>query len=561
MDVNPRLDVDISTVAALFSQSNLPPNDQAKANEILQHIRAGSYGPAKSLMDDWARPEFGSAHAYFQRKQFTAFLSKVPFTGDNSSRKRRAIADFLAAERRCGRTNKRLRFYSANRDRIPQLVRVALSRAREEISRILGPLNESVCQEIGSRCRPGSGVAIGTRDRELVSLPFKLGETELFVTPSAFPYARWMVEKSPGWIDAMRQPDTGVPKPLHYHAAHGNRITFVPKDARTLRTIAIEPALNICLQLGIHSYWAQRLKRTGNPIDDQTRNQNLAKVGSQLDFGASFCTIDLSQASDSVSYEIVRWLLPSDWFHLLCDLRCESGVMEGETILFNKFSSMGNGYTFALETILFLGLGRAVSSLCGGDVVSVYGDDIIIHDNASLLLTEVLNWAGFRVNLDKSFYHGNFRESCGTDWYRGVSTTPQYIRKASLRCSDVYHLLNRLDPVFRAERVRDYLLSKHREKCKVLYGLSNDDTSSCLFSSFDYLKGAGFLKWHVAWQTWTYKRVVFIPSVEKASVLSSYAAALRGATESRYTRRGRGKFRLISVSIGGVPPKLNRFTA
>jgi hypothetical protein len=347
---------------------------------------------------------------------------------------------------------------------------------------------------------------------------------------------------------------------LPFVRANGNRITFVPKDARTLRTIAIEPALNVCLQLGVHSFIADRLHTLGNSIIDQERNQEWARLGSMRGLGSSYATIDLSQASDSVSTELVRWLLPSDWFGFLDDIRCKSGVVEGAPMLYEKFSSMGNGFTFALETLIFWALGRAVASTVhGAEVVSVYGDDIVVDDRAALLMVEVLQFAGLVVNTTKSFVLGPFRESCGADWHSGLRVTPQYIRRAVLRCTDVYNLLNRADPLFNWGPVRDFLLDIHRQKEPVLYGLENEDTSSCLFAPLAYVRGSGLVRWMPEWQTWTFKAWVFTPETENIPVLSAYAASLKG--ESRFAGassqlRGRGVYRLRCRTPGvtrGLP--------
>jgi hypothetical protein len=556
-DVNPKLDADLTMVGELYATNNLTGTELDDAFEILRLIRAGSFGPAKKLCDTFVRPEFGTSHSYFVKKQFVSLLSKVPFRGSNQQRKDQAKADFFEAERRCKRVNRKLAWYSRHRARVPDNIRVVLERARNEIRRVLGPLNETVLDRLIKESRPGSGVAIGTWNKFRVSLPFKLGATDLSHTPGCKPYVPMLVEGSPVWFRLHAEIDWGK---LEYHVPYveaiSNRITFVPKDARTLRTIAIEPALNVCLQLGVHSHLSRRLSKAGNSILYQSRNQNLAREASVLEFGRSYATIDLSQASDSVSFELVRWLLPSDWFTLLCDFRCETGVIDGETICYEKFSSMGNGYTFALETLLFRALGVASNSLSGGDVLSVYGDDIIISDRSALLLLEVLKWTGFVVNASKTFITGPFRESCGADWHSGDRVTPQYIRKAVLRSSDVYQLLNRLDPVLKVHPVRSYLLGCIRKVGKVLYGLENEDTSSCLFAPFDYVKGGGHLSWDFDIQNWKYKVIRFIPESPNTPSEWAYAAALRGGLGSNYSLRGRGEFRYRSVTAGckiGVP--------
>jgi hypothetical protein len=562
---NSRLDVQPLLVARLFAASNLHDAELDQAQAIIDDLTSSRYGPAKAKCDAFVRPEFGTALDYYRRKQFTALVSKVPFTGDSASRKRVALRDFHHAELLCKLTNKRLRYYHLHSDRMPELVRVALTRAREWVRRVLGQLTEERLSLILDSSRPGSGVSIGTRNRFRVSLPFKLGDTDLSTTSKALPYSKLLVEGSLPWLQLHVEVDwKELTYDVPYVITNSNRIAFVPKDARTLRTIAIEPSLNVCLQLGVHSYMSDRLKKFGNAIDDQSRNQDLACRGSVLTFGHSFATLDLSQASDSVSTELVRWLLPSDWFSLLDDIRCDSGIVEGSPILYEKFSSMGNGFTFALETLIFWALSKAVSSLVADsyDSPSCYGDDIIVGDREAALLLETLRFCGFRVNPEKSFVVGPFRESCGADWHSGIRVTPHYVRKCTFRCTDVYSLLNRSDPVLNWTGVRSYLLTEHCKKEPILFGLECEDTSSCLFTTPSYMKGGGGLRWSVDWQNWTFKAWAFVPELEKVPILSAYAAALKGAlaSDARYQLRGRGVFRLRFVTPG-ITRGLARFTA
>ena len=559
---NPKLKVDLVEVARLFATSNLSsPSELHQSRLICSAISAGEFGVAKKMMDDFARPEYGTSEMYFRRKQFVSLLSKVPFAGSNKQRKDAALSSFFENERRCKRTNKRLaHFLGSYPNRMPDDVRVALSRAKEYVRQVLGRFDESRLEELIFLSRPGSGVAIGTQNRYRTSLPFKLSDTTLCTTVRALPYAQMLVEGSPSWFRLHAEIDWGK---LEYHvpydAVHGNRFTFVPKDARTLRTIAIEPALNVCLQLGVHSYIARRLKSFGNSIDTQERNQNLAAIASVRTLGESYSTLDLANASDTVSTELIRYLLPSSWFEYLDDIRSHAGIIEGTPIVGEKFSSMGNGFTFALETLVFLAVCKACQSMCNSTVpISCFGDDIIIPDRCALLTTEVLKFCGFVINHNKSFYFGNFRESCGADWHSGDRVTPQYIKKAVLRPTDVYLLLNRADPVLNWGPVREYLFRCHKAEEPILFGLENEDPSSCMFAPFDYVKGANLLRWSPHIQNWTFKGWAFKAESEKVSPVVGLAAALFGAklTDSRYSLRGRGSFRLISMTPGitrGLP--------
>jgi hypothetical protein len=140
-------------------------------------------------------------------------------------------------------------------------------------------------------------------------------------------------------------------------------------------------------------------------------------------------------ASDTVSYRLVEYLIRPDWFEALQQCRSPVGFYEHEgvenAVVFEKFSSMGNGYTFELETLIFWGILRAVSELCGESDhrLYVYGDDIVIPSRMADVAMTYIAKAGFLVNADKSFVRGPFRESCGGHYYEGDDVTPFYVRE------------------------------------------------------------------------------------------------------------------------------------
>jgi hypothetical protein len=127
---------------------------------------------------------------------------------------------------------------------------------------------------------------------------------------------------------------------------------------------------------------------------------------------------------------LVFQALPVLWFSYLDDLRCHSTIIDGEVHKNEMFSSMGNGFTFELESLLFYAIARAVCWTEGlSGTVSVYGDDIIVPTAAYQDLVYVLGVLGFSVNTEKSFHEGGFRESCGGHYLFGRCVTPFYIRK------------------------------------------------------------------------------------------------------------------------------------
>jgi len=108
--------------------------------------------------------------------------------------------------------------------------------------------------------------------------------------------------------------------------------------------------------------------------------------------------------------------------------------VDGKWRRLEKFSSMGNGYTFELETLIFAGLMSVLLRELGrsgrlGEDVFVFGDDIIIPDDCYGAAIAMLEFCGFSANTEKSF-HGpiGFRESCGGDFFEGADVRPFYIK-------------------------------------------------------------------------------------------------------------------------------------
>lgn len=147
----------------------------------------------------------------------------------------------------------------------------------------------------------------------------------------------------------------------------------------------------------------------------------LARMGS-LD--GSIATIDLSSASDTVARELVRLILPTDWLLLLESLRAPITYVDDRPVFLEKFSSMGNGFTFELETIIFRTL---IATL--GIPGMVFGDDIIVPSEHYKMVFDALSYFGFIPNMKKTFGEGPFRESCGGDYYQGEAVRPFYLEE------------------------------------------------------------------------------------------------------------------------------------
>jgi hypothetical protein len=229
----------------------------------------------------------------------------------------------------------------------------------------------------------------------------------------------------------------------------GSQLNFVPKKFDKLRTMMKEPTINQFLQLGLGAYIQSQLAAFGNiNLSDQPEvHRQLVRLITKHDL--PIATIDWSQASDRIWLELCRIVLPSDWFAVLSDVRSPVTTYRGETYQLTMAGSMGCGFTFPLQTLLFLTLLRATARERGHEeFVSVFGDDCVV--DASMMediawLARELDW---QMNADKSFSEGPFRESCGVDAFRGMDVRPFFIERptnvlsSSAICAWAYGVYN-----------------------------------------------------------------------------------------------------------------------
>lgn len=377
---------------------------------------------------------------YAALRQVIACFHKNADAPGSTARGRReeALTGFYKSEKKCRISNKRLRYYFNHESRMSNSLREVLGRTRDIISDIMGPLGRLQLQHIIEESGFGPGYTFSSEELDHKHLYYKAYGPHS-VTKEALPYMKLWLNHSEHWKQSLCEYN------CRYTVVNGNRIAFVPKDSSKDRTIAIEPSFNVYMQKGVDSYLKRRLRRFGVDLRDQTKNHTPAKKGSLTPLYAA--TVDLSAASDSVSIEVVRHLFPPLWFVLLDDLRSKSFTLDkGKSWQqYEKFSSMGNAFTFPVETILFYAVAKACTVYAGGNLepLRVYGDDIIIDPRAYCLLVEVLKFLGFQPNDAKSFAFGPFRETCGSDFLKGVDVRPVYVKTIPRNDIEVYNLFNR----------------------------------------------------------------------------------------------------------------------
>jgi hypothetical protein len=221
----------------------------------------------------------------------------------------------------------------------------------------------------------------------------------------------------------------------------GNRLSFVPKTTVISRSIATEPTLNMWFQLAAGDKLNRLLlEQLGIDIPSQPElNSEMARIGS---IDGSFATIDLESASDSLSSRMLEWALPKEIFRDLSKYRSPLCTLpDGTKVTLQMFSSMGNGFTFPLQTVIFASAVCSVYHLLGLPVqkvrkqklgnFGVFGDDIVCLADSARHVIRLLSLLGFRVNQNKSFTEGPFRESCGKDYFEGVNVRGVYLKDKS----------------------------------------------------------------------------------------------------------------------------------
>lgn len=379
----------------------------------------------KSLRDVQFKPgDYLDAVTFARDYGAMKFLSKVRDVVDPRELEDVALSKFQIAERKCASTNVRL--FHGNPEGLERILHVA----RRKISRWIGEVPD--IDSIVRRSRWGPG-ATATLKGDSVRPESKVLEPQLSVTSRLKRFAMACVGRDLHWAKARLDDIDGNIEvlgpctllPSEFNPVDWMRVVTVEKDFKTNRTIGAEPTFNTWFQAGIGRELRTLLKRSGTNLDDQRINQSWA----ELAFSLGLATVDLEAASDSIAYWLVDLLMPPAWFELLDTARSGYAKLPGGKIIaLEKFSSMGNGYTFELETLIFRAL---VESVCeevreSTVAVAVYGDDIIVPAPAYERLVEVFRVCGFSVNSEKSYSSGLFFESCGEHYFGGARVTPLY---------------------------------------------------------------------------------------------------------------------------------------
>lgn len=529
------------SVSSVVASSDIQDGTKRR---LLGAIRGRNARVILDICGELEAQSYASATDHFVAHQIVALFKKYPYSVSEASGldpETAALAKFYSAELRCSRVNHRFRALSAGR-RVPKHSDI-LEFARRYIRSCLGHLDLG---KVYGYCDFASGASVGVNGNA-TNIGRKLLADKLTVTPTALPYALGAMWSNDHIRELVLfrgdQPVCLCPESFRdrllerVERVSYNKVTFVPKTAKTHRSIAVEPLLNGFLQKGVDGYMRSRLKRFRIDLADQSLNQRLARQGS-LGGANPYATIDLSSASDSISFELVRYLLPESWFDFLNSLRSPSYTIGASQRRYHKFVSMGNGFCFPLETLIFAALCYGVTKVNARRLdFSVYGDDIIIRRDLALQLKEVLAYCGFTVNPDKSFLFGPFRESCGADWYEGQDVRPVYVKRPLSNPREVASLHN---ATFRSERC-ELFLSGFRDSLRsgipksfLRLRPTKEPGEGAFGVPLDLFMGSASAIWNRTQMRWAWRE--YIPRVKRdridhpAARLAEYLAVLRGSS-------------------------------
>lgn len=254
----------------------------------------------------------------------------------------------------------------------------------------------------------------------------------------------------------------------------GSIMHAVPKTQKGPRLIAAEPTAHQWAQGALQRWLEEKVKASPLALSIDFRNQSYSqRLALESSRTGEYATVDLSEASDRVTTRLVEYVFQGHETLLDCLHACRTRFITipsslsrhgaDEMVALRKFSTMGSAVTFPIQTIIFTLMGHFAlmwededwdTSLRGmrnrAHRVRVFGDDIIIDARAYGKLVSILDECLLRVNRDKSFHQGLFREACGMDAFDGVDVTPAYIRSpysprkpeslaSVLECSNNFH--------------------------------------------------------------------------------------------------------------------------
>jgi len=348
----------------------------------------------------------------YSHEQEQQVIQKFKRTEDELSSSSRFAASLAVSLETCNGDRRLPRSYDRSRN--------SVSVAREAkilLSRVFSSFDP---RNILPRHGPG---AVATRQR--LSEKYLWGNVSSRIT-DMYPFDEYFCSSMGAVCDKYKSFDTLT------EVDHPARVILVPKDSRGPRLISCEPVDFQWIQQGLHAAIVELIEDHPTTkwnvfFTDQDPNRRGALLGSST---GKYATLDLNEASDRVSLELVRLLFPPHICEYLEACRSSSTELpSGEVIKLQKFAPMGSALCFPILALtVWAILTAAAPDEDTKDRILVYGDDVIVPTAYAANAMEQLELFGLKVNRDKSCISGLFRESCGMDAFSGVNVTPVRFR-------------------------------------------------------------------------------------------------------------------------------------
>jgi hypothetical protein len=196
------------------------------------------------------------------------------------------------------------------------------------------------------------------------------------------------------------------------------RAATVPKNRKGPRFVASEPSPRMFAQKAImqalDKVIARKLGKRAPIWDAELHRRFLVK------HFRNAVTIDLSDASDYISMELVDAIFPADWRDLFFSSRSQLvSLPSGDLIRPNTCAPMGNGYCFRLLTLVC----SAVLAVVCRHPWSDFGDDMICLQPDAPMVMWALGELGLKLNYVKTGT-SRYLETCGLELFDGYDITP-----------------------------------------------------------------------------------------------------------------------------------------
>lgn len=203
----------------------------------------------------------------------------------------------------------------------------------------------------------------------------------------------------------------------------------VPKGIDKRRGISKEPTVKQYYQKALADhleYWFKTHSEIHVDLNSQEKSRQLCLQGSS---DCKWSTIDLSSASDTITWKLVKKLIrgiPALESYLAAVRTEMVELTDGSVLKMAKYAPMGSSLCFPLECIVFAAVASYACWVSGiPQKYQVYGDDIVIDSRAFNACVQLLTDLHFTVNVDKSFGPtSHFLEACGMEAYMGVDVSP-----------------------------------------------------------------------------------------------------------------------------------------